>query len=187
MSKLILASTSPTRRALLDAAGVVYQARAPQFEEVAPPGLSPSEVASFLAYGKAQAAQQPNADEIIIGADQVLDLDGVAIGKYPNAQEARRGLATLSGRAHWLHTGVAILWSGTPAAQREERFVVSTQLVMHSLSDAELDAYIATNEWEGCAGGYRIEGRGACLFAAIHGDYFNILGLPLLQVLSTVR
>lgn len=179
--KIILASTSPTRRALLDATGLVYEARSPQFEEVAPEGLTPKEVARFLAQGKARAAQQTK-DEILIGADQVLDLDGRALGKHPNASSAKEGLRALSGREHALHTGVAIRWG-----EQEESFVETTLMKARALSEEELDAYVATNEWQGCAGGYRIEGKGVCLFEEIQGDYFNILGLPVLRVLSVLR
>jgi septum formation protein len=180
--KIILASTSPTRRALLDASGLCYQARDPHYQEQAPPGLSPREVALFLAIEKARAAELGDPDELIIGADQVLDLDGRSLGKFYSEAEAKKGLRALSGRSHFLHTGVAILWQNN-----SQQFVASTKLVVRSLSEHELDAYIATQEWQGCAGGYRIEGRGVCLFEQIEGDYFNILGLPLLEVLSALR
>lgn len=180
--KIILASTSPTRRALLDAAGLRYEARDPRYEEHAPAGLSPKEVALFLALEKARAAYRNDPEELIIGADQVLDLEGRSVGKFYSEAEAKKGLRALSGRSHFLHTGVAILWQNKP-----RQFAVSTKLAVRELSEGELDAYVATREWEGCAGGYRIEGQGVCLFEQIEGDYFNILGLPLLEILSALR
>jgi septum formation protein len=112
----------------------------------------------------------------------VLDLDGRSVGKSYSEVEAKKGLRALSGRSHFLHTGVAILWQ-----EKRQQFAVSTKLIMRELSEGELDAYIATREWEGCAGGYRIEGQGVCLFKQIEGDYFNILGLPLVEILSALR
>ena len=180
--KIILASTSPTRRALLDAAGLRYEARDPRYEEHAPAELSPKEVALFLALEKARAASRGDPDELIIGADQVLDLDGQSVGKFYSEAEAKKGLRALSGRTHFLHTGVALLWQDHP-----RQFAVSTRLTVRNLSDDELSAYVATNEWQGCAGGYRIEGQGVCLFEQIEGDYFNILGLPLIEIFSALR
>jgi septum formation protein len=181
--KIILASTSPTRRALLDATGLRYEVRDPHYEENAPKNLSPKEVALFLALGKARAASKNDPEEMIIGADQVLDLDGVSVGKFYSEEEAKKGLRALSGRSHFLHTGVAIL-------SREndlQHFAVSTKLSVRNLTEEEINSYVATNEWKGCAGGYRIEGQGVCLFEKIEGDYFNILGLPLVELLSALR
>jgi septum formation protein len=181
--KIVLASTSPTRRALLATTGILFEARSPDYEEHFSPDLSPKEVALSLALGKAHAASRGAPDEIIIGADQVLDLDGRAIGKYSTLEEAKKGLRALSGRSHFLHTGVALV----RAKETLRHFAVTTRLQVRSLSDEEVDAYAETNEWQGCAGGYRIEGKGVCLFESIEGDYFNILGLPLVQLLSSLR
>jgi septum formation protein len=179
---LVLASTSPTRRSLLDAAGLIYEARAPDFEEIIPPHLSPEEAARALALGKARAARREGEDAIVIGADQVLDLGGAALGKPRDEADARAQLRRMSGRDHHLRTAVALLWPGG-----EKTFVASTRLKVRPLSDAEISAYIATGEWRGCAGGYRLEGRGVLLFEEIDGDYFNVLGLPLLPLLAALR
>jgi septum formation protein len=114
----------------------------------------------------------------------VLDLDGEIFGKPADEAAARAVLRRMSGREHWLRTGVALRWE---ARGLEERFVESTRLRVRDLAPGEIEAYVATGEWRGCAGGYRLEGRGVLLFEAIEGDYFNILGLPLLRVLSCLR
>jgi septum formation protein len=182
--RLVLASTSPTRRAVLDAAGLVYEARSPNIDETPPLGLSPGEVARSLALQKARAVALPGEDAAILGADQVLDLDGASFGKPPSPGAAAEMLRRLSGREHFLRTGVALL---LPARNHEESFVVSTRLRVRELSEAEITGYVETGEWRGCAGGYRVEGQGGCLFEEIDGDYFNVLGLPLPRVISGLR
>lgn len=183
---LVLASTSRARQALLRAAGLTYEVRASPFQEedISLSGREPKEAALLRAVGKAEAVLRPGADEIVLGADQVLDLAGEALGKPSDEEAARQMLQKLSGREHYLRTGVALLWR---AQGREARYVESTRLKVRALHPEEIEAYLATREWEGCAGGYRVEGRGVCLFEEISGDYFNILGLPLLWVLSTLR
>lgn len=182
--RLVLASTSPTRRGILDAAGLRYEARAPQVDEDFPAGTPPAHVAELLALRKARAAARPGEDAVIIGADQVLDLDGEPFGKPPDAAAAAAMLRRLSGREHALRTGVALVW---PARRHEESFLVSTRLTVRPLSEAEITGYVATGEWHGCAGGYRVEGQGGCLFSEIEGDYFNVLGLPLPRLITALR
>lgn len=180
---VILASTSPARRALLDAVGLPHRAEAPAVDEEVPPGLEPGEVARTLALRKASAVAARHPGAIVVGADQVLELDGRPFGKPADEAEALAGLRRLAGRAHALVTGLAVLAPGAPPIVEEER----TVLHVRALADDELRRYVATGEWRGCAGGYRVEGRGLALFERIEGDHTNVLGLPVPRLLGHLR
>ncbi len=181
---LILASTSPFRRALLDAAGVTYRAEAPHVDEVAPEGLSPRRIARLFAKQKAEAVASRNPGDLVIGSDQTAELEGELLRKPATREEARRQLAKLSGRTHRLHTAVALA-RARPALSRVE--LETVRLTMRKLTRRELEAYLDTNEWEGCAGGYRIEAQGIKLLAEVRGDYHAIVGLPMLRLLRMLR
>lgn len=185
---LILASTSPTRLALLVGAGLPVETRAPQVDEraleAAAGGLPPAELAAHLAAVKAVSVARDAPDRIVVGADQVLDLDGEVLHKPQDADAARAHLARLSGRPHALHSAVAITEGGVT-----ERFVVSARLTMRALSPEAIDAYVglAGDAVTGSVGAYQLEGLGIHLFEAIAGDHPTILGLPLIPLLGALR
>ena len=195
MRSLILASASAARARLLTEAGLVFTAQAAQVDEARLKqaalvrGASPREVALELALAKAQAVKDQTAqaapNAVVLGADQTLELDGGLFDKPATLAEARAQLLTLRGRSHQLHSAVAFLRDDqTPWVH-----VGSATLEVRAFSTAFLDGYLA-QEGEallGCVGGYRLEGPGAQLFAKIEGDYFTILGLPLLPVLAHLR
>lgn len=183
MSRVILASTSPARRALLATVGLAHEAEAPGVDEDVPPGLAPGDIARTLALRKAAAVAARHPDAIVIGADQVLDLDGAPFGKPADEAEALAGLRRLAGRAHALVTGLAVIAPGHPPVVEEER----TVLHVRALSADEARRYVATGEWRGCAGGYRVEGRGLALFERIDGDWTNVQGLPVPRLLGHLR
>ncbi len=114
-------------------------------------------------------------DALVIGADTIVVLDGRPLGKPADAAEARVWLERLAGRDHEVHGGLALYGPGL----RERSGHVVTTVRFRPLTDAELDAYVATGEWRDRAGGYAIQGRGAALVEAIAGDYLNIVGLPV--------
>ena len=195
MSRLILASASPARARLLAGAGLVFTVQAAQVDEARlkqaalARGASPRDVALELALAKAQAVRdqtvQAPSDAIVLGADQTLELGGVLFDKPATLDDARTQLLTLRGRSHQLHSAVAFLHDDRTARIH----VDSAILEMRAFSGAFLDDYLA-QEGEallGCVGGYRLEGLGTQLFAKIEGDYFTILGLPLLLVLAHLR
>jgi septum formation protein len=187
---VILASQSTTRAAILRGAGVAFEAVSPGVDEDAAKesllaeGLGPREVADALAELKAVKVSR-RREVLVIGADQTLDLDGALYDKAANVPQARARLEALRGRRHKLHAAVVVAQDGT-AIWRE---VDTTRLTMRSFSDAFLDGYLARNGEAALSsvGCYQLEGEGAQLFEAIDGDYFSILGLPLLGLLDLLR
>lgn len=119
----------------------------------------------------------------MIGSDQVLAFAGEVWGKPENAAIARHQLRRLSGRSHELVTAFAVVVPGGETILEH----VETRLQLHALTPEEIAGYVATGEWEGCAGGYRVEGRGLALFERIDGDWTNVLGLPVPRLLTILR
>ncbi len=190
MTPVVLASTSRSRIALLRSAGVAFDAVSPGVDEetakaaLLAEGTGPRDVADALAELKAirVSARRPG---LVIGADQTLDFDGDLIDKASTLAEARERLTRLRGRPHRLHAGVVVARDGE-AIWRE---VKTSTLHMRPFSDAYLDAYLerqgeAVLSSVGC---YQLEGEGVQLFDRIEGDYFAILGLPLVGLLDLLR
>lgn len=190
MTRIILASQSAARSQLLAGAGVVFDKIVSGVDEdlvktrILADGGSPRAVAQALADIKALTVSDTQPG-LVIGADQTLEFDGVLHDKAAGLDEARARLLALRGKPHQLHSAVtlaqdgAVLWSDTACAT----------LTMRDFSETFLDHYLA-REGEallGSVGCYRLEGPGAQLFSAIEGDYFAILGLPLLGVLEQLR
>jgi septum formation protein len=179
---LVLASTSPARQALLRALGIPFLAVAPGVDESLPRGTGVEEAVRLLAERKARAVASLHPEALVLGADQLGEVDGRLLGKPANRDEARLQLRALSGRTHRLVTGVCLVGSGQEATVIEE-----ARLTLFALREAEVEAYLDTGEWEGCAGGYRVEGRGQALFARIEGDRTCVQGLPMQVVVRLLR
>lgn len=187
--RLILASKSAARRAMLADAGVEFSVQVAAVNEDAVKAVhDPADAAGLaveLARIKALAVSRHDDDAWVLGADQTLSFDGGLVSKAPDLETARARLTAMRGRTHQLHSGAAlarngqVVWSGVDTATMRVR----------NFSDAFLDAYLAV-EGEGllaCVGSYRLEGMGAQLFEAVEGDYFTVLGLPLWPVLAELR
>jgi len=187
--RLILASKSAARRAMLEGAAVPFTVQVADVDEdaikVRLADHGAAELAVELARAKALAVSRHDADAWVLGADQTLAFDGGLVSKAKSLTAARDRLSAMRGRPHQLHSGAAlarngqVVWSGVDTAA----------LTMRDFSDAFLDAYLAT-EGEGllaCVGSYRLEGMGAQLFDKVEGDYFTVLGLPLWPVLAELR
>lgn len=182
MQPLVLASTSPARQALLRALGLPFLAVAPGVDESLPPGTGVEEAVRLLAERKARAVAALRPEALVLAADQLGELDGRPFGKPANREAARLQLRALSGRTHRLLTGVCLVGAG-----KEETVVEEAQLTLFTLADAEVEAYLDTGEWQGCAGSYRVEGRGQALFARIEGDRTCVQGLPMQAVVRLLR
>ena len=171
-----LAPPRPQRRAILEQLGVAF--------EVAPGGRRGADAAGDpRARGARERAPQGargRPGELVLGADTDVALDGEMLGKPRDAGHARELLARLAGRRHEVVGGIAIAEHGAITAQD----VVVTAVDFRALDPATLDWYVATGEWQGRAGGYAIQGRGAALVAGIEGDYLNVVGLPLARLLD---
>jgi septum formation protein len=186
----VLASTSQARRAVLEGAGVAFEAARSDVDEDAAKaqllaaGAGPKAVAEALAERKAVAvsSQRPG---LVIGADQTLELEGRLYDKAADLDAARTRLRELRGRAHRLHSAVAVAEAGRPVWAQ----TVSATLTMRDFSDAFLEDYLAAEGPAalGSVGCYRLEGAGVQLFSEIEGDYFTILGLPLMGLLELLR
>jgi septum formation protein len=188
--RVVLASTSASRRAVLEGAGVAFDAVSPGVDEDAAKaallgeGAGPREVADALAELKAVRVSA-RTEGLVIGADQTLDLDGALVDKPASLEEARERLRALRGRAHKLHAGVVVAKDGAPIWREVE----TSTLWMRPFGDAFLEDYLA-REGEAVmrsVGCYRLEGLGAQLFSRIQGDYFAILGMPLMGLLDLLR
>ena len=172
----VLASASPRRRELVELMGLSPLKILPAVgEEVAEPGLTGGALAETLALHKArEVARQCDADDIVIGADTIVCLDGAVFGKPHDEADAARMLRALSGRAHTVYTGVAVIRGGETRTHAE-----ATDVHFRTLTDAEIAGYIATGEPMDKAGAYGIQGRGSLLITGIDGDFFNVMGLPV--------
>ena len=187
--RLILASRSAARRAMLTDAGVTFGLEDAGVDEDALKAslthVAADDLAVELAMAKALAVSRRDPEAWVLGADQTLAFDGDLVSKAASLAAAREQLIAMRGKSHHLHSGAAlahdgaVVWSGVDTAVMRVR----------DFSDAFLDAYLAT-EGEGllaCVGAYRLEGMGSQLFEAVEGDYFTVLGLPLWPVLAELR
>jgi len=179
---LVLASTSPARQALLGALGLSFLAVAPGVDEALPPGTPVEEAVRTLAMRKARAVASRYKDALVLGADQLGEVEGRLLMKPASRGDARAQLRALSGKTHRLLTAVCLVGGG-----HEETVVEEARLTLFPLRDAEVEAYLDTGEWEGCAGSYRVEGRGQALMERIEGDRTCVQGLPMLAVVRLLR
>lgn len=188
VKKVILASQSPFRRALLSAAGLEFEAAAAPIDEYTIHGDTPGVQASRRAEAKAMAVAAMHPDALVIGADQVLSFEDLTFDKAPNVATARERLQALAGRTHFLHSAFALAYGNrgdTPVIIHSER--VDVGMTMRPLSDYEIEAYLATGEWRGSVGCYQYENKGIHLFSSVNGDHSSIIGLPLMPLLAQLR
>lgn len=173
-ARVILASQSPRRRELLGLIGMKHEVRPADIDERVLPGEQPAPHAERLARTKAMTIAATEPDALTIGCDTIVVVDGDILGKPADETEARRMLRRLSGREHTVLTAVAVAHGGRVASSVEE-----VGVVFRDLTDAEIDAYVATGEPMDKAGAYGIQGYGATIVESIEGDYFAVMGLAL--------
>ena len=201
---LVLASASPRRRELLRNAGIWFTVQPPDIDETPRDGESPRDCAERLAREKALAISNARPLDYVLGADTVVAVDNIILGKPVDAADAARMLRLLSGRTHKVITGVCVVSpagieaSQAPLSTRTEsrstaesrRLEVASEttlVTMRNLSDVEIREYIATGEPMDKAGAYAIQGTASSWIPQIEGDYSNVVGLPMMLVCELLR
>jgi septum formation protein len=178
--RLVLASTSPQRRAILEQLRIPFEVVAPTYDEHDPPDADPVELVRAHAVGKARSAHRDGG--ATLGVDTTVHLDGRVYAKPDGADDALAMLRELSGRTHAVLSGLCLITPG-----RETIGHAETLVTFRSLADNTLAGYVASGEWEGRAGGYAIQGLGGRLVERIAGDYLNVVGLPGALLVRTLE
>lgn len=182
--RLVLASASPRRLDLLRQIGIVPDDILPaNIDESEIKGETPRALALRLAEQKASAlAAQLSHDDLVLAADTVVSVGRRILDKTEDEAQARHCLNLLSGRGHRVQTGICLAYGGAMVSR-----CVSSRVKIKALSEAEIDAYLASGEWQGKAGGYAIQGRAGAFVTALVGSYSNIVGLPLYETANLLR
>ena len=179
---LLLASTSPQRRAILEQLGIPFEVVAPDYVEHDPPDADPVALVRAHARGKARSVVDKAGDRPVLGVDTTVVCDGRVFAKAGGPDEAVAMLEAFGGATHEVVSGLCLL---TP--DWEELHTETTRVTFRPLAARDISAYVASGEWEGRAGAYAIQGRGATLVERVEGDYLNVVGLPaalLVRLLS---
>jgi nucleoside triphosphate pyrophosphatase len=186
---LVLASASPRRQELLRNADLRFTVQAASVSEVPFAGESPKDCAERLAGDKARAVSRLRPHDFVLGADTIVVVDGLMLGKPRDPADAARMLGLLSGRAHEVITGVCLMGPGESAAARAfaDTRSESTRVVMQPLSEQDLASYVRSGEPMDKAGAYAIQGIASRWISRIEGDYFNVVGLPVSLVFRMLR
>jgi len=182
--RLVLASQSPRRKDLLEEAGVLIDIIPSHADETLPDGVDPAGCAMALARLKARDVADAHGDRWVLGADTIVVVDKMILGKPTSDDDARRMLEALSGRSHQVCTGFCLI---NAALDRDICEVVTTDVTFKTLSEAEISWYIATGEPFDKAGAYGIQGKGAYLIRKIKGSYTNVVGLPICEVVEHLK
>lgn len=183
-TKLILASASPRRRALIEMLGVFDLTVIPaESEAPCPPELTPAEAVCFVSEEKAKdVARRVPGDSLILAADTVVSLEGRLLGKPRSPEEAHAMLRSLSGRKHTVYTGMALL-----RGERRLTDWAKTEVWFRELSDGEIDAYVATGSPLDKAGAYGAQDMAALFVERVDGEFYNVVGLPLCRLGQMLR
>jgi septum formation protein len=185
MPKLVLASSSPYRRGLLERLGLDFEVTSPHVDETALPGERPEQLVRRLSEAKARAVADAHPDSLIIGSDQVAIMDGEIIGKPGSHEQAVEQLRRASGRRVEFLTGLALLNSASGRVQVD---AVPIAIVFRPLSDAQIDRYLRKDQPYNCAGSFRSERLGVALFERYEGDDPNtVVGLPLIRLVRMLE
>jgi len=180
LNSILLASASPRRAELLRQIGLPFSVCPADIDESIPAGLSPIDAVAMLSRVKAQAVSaKAKKGELILAADTIVVLDSDILGKPQDESDAVQMLMSLSGREHFVHTGLTLL---EPFGGKLLTQTVTTKVKMHTLSKEQICTYVATGEPMDKAGAYGIQGRAACFVESIDGCYFNVMGLPLAKL-----
>jgi len=170
---LVLASRSPQRKAILEQLGIPFDVVPPRYDEETPEIADAVDVVREHAQAKARSIADEAGERPVLGVDTEVVLEGLIFGKPADATEAEQMLEELAGKTHVVVSGLCLLTPGWEVVEHE-----GTRVTFRELTPRDLATYVATGEWEGRAGAYAIQGRGAALISAIEGDYLNVVGLP---------
>lgn len=179
--KIILASASPRRQEMLRNLGLDFTIHPSGGDETVDDGLKPAEIVELLAERKAADVASGYSEGIVIGSDTIVVVDEQVLGKPKDQQDAFRMLSLLQGRAHSVLSGLAVI---DIASGERRKGHIETKVQMRSLSEEEIQDYIATQEPMDKAGAYAIQGLGSIFITGIKGDYFSVVGLPV-QLLAS--
>ena len=182
MKQLILASGSPRRKELLALVTPDFTVKVSDVDESAITAPTPAGLAKALARAKCLAVAETEPEALVLGSDTVVEFEGEVFGKPKNRQDAQRMLQALSGKRHYVHTGVCMA-----QGDHIENFVVSSAVEFFPIEEADLQGYIDTKEPYDKAGGYAIQGHAAVWCKGIEGCYYNIMGLPVSQVAQALK
>jgi septum formation protein len=184
LRSIVLASASPRRLELLSSLGLTVDVRPSGYGEPDDPQATPLELAISHARNKALFLAPFVRSELVVAADTVVDLDGVALNKPADAGDAARMLRSLSGREHQVHTAFALRVPQREGLVEEQS---TTRVRFYALTEAEIAEYVATGEPMDKAGAYGIQGRAASLVESIDGDFYTVMGFPLARFVRTLR
>ena len=185
--KIILASNSPRRRELLSSLGIEFEVVTDNSLEVVGENLLPEEIVCELAEFKGTNVTQKlpsGTDAVVISADTVVSVDGKVLGKPTDEDDAEKMLTMLSGRSHFVYTGVCVR---DTFSKKKKKFYVKTEVFFKNLDIIEIKDYINTGEPMDKAGAYGIQNFGALFVEKIHGDYFNVVGLPICKLSEVLK
>jgi septum formation protein len=171
--RLLLASTSPQRRAILEQLRIPFDVVAPRYEEVDPPGADATRLVRAHARRKARSVAGEANGRPVLAVDTAVALGGRLYGKPADAAEASGMLSALGGRTHVVVSGLCLLTDEWEVVEHD-----ATRVTFRELEEREVGAYVAAGEWQGRAGAYAIQGLGASLVKTVEGDYLNVVGLP---------
>lgn len=182
MREIILASDSPRRRELIAKLGIPYKCVSANIDETMDITLGLEDALCDLASKKAYAVYDSHKESMIIGADTIVTLDNLILGKPKNKEDAKYMLQKLSGRTHKVLTGVCILYNNEKIT-----FCDSSEVTFYPLSDEEINDYINSGEPMDKAGAYGIQGYGSLIVQSIKGDFYSVMGLPVARIFRTIR
>jgi nucleoside triphosphate pyrophosphatase len=185
---LVLASASPRRQELLRNAGIPFNVQPASIPEIPKQGEAPLAFAKRMAQAKAGAIYRKFPEAFVLGADTVVTVDGLILGKPEDKKDAARMLRLLSGKQHEVITGVCLYgMNGASGGLFEDLHAETTSVTVNTLSDREIQDYVATGEPMDKAGAYAIQGKASLWISRIEGDYSNVVGLPIARVYRMLR
>ena len=187
MEPIILASTSPRRQEILKNLNIPFSVMTPSYDELTIPGMSPPELAEYHSMKKVESVMRMQLNintPWVLGADTLICIEDTIYGKPVNRDDAKRMLENLSGKTHEVITAISLFDSATKYISSKTS---RSQVTFMKLDETQIENYLNTGEWQGVAGGYRIQGLASCFVSLIEGSYSGIVGLPIHELYAILR